>query len=137
MRRLIYDTPRKMIKSSICKANSLQNPDANHYSRFVTVETFLGYVLVLDFDWQHNFGKHMWTEFSIIIQGVKYSALVKEGKLSDRQIKWLATNFANNISGKNNKAIKMGCALHGVFSFCDNEGYSRCSNCKEIIDFEG
>lgn len=97
MRVLKYDSPRPVKNTSIHEGKSLQCPDINHYNRFSTVETAFGLVTVIDFKWQHNNGFYIWTEFATIINGIKYSAVINEGKLSDRQIKWLSTHFIKNI----------------------------------------
>lgn len=100
MRTLKYRKSYRVTQTSIHKGESLNTPEPCYYERFLVLETKYGLVTAVDFDWQTNTGKIFMTDFATIINGIKYSATLDEGKLSDRQLKWLATHFAKTIHEK-------------------------------------
>lgn len=82
----------------IHEGKSFNNPEQQYYEKFSTVYTAFGLVTVLQFNWQTNSGKMIYSEFGTVINGMKYTATLKEAVLSDRQIKWLATYFIKKIN---------------------------------------
>lgn len=97
MKDLIFKHPIKIKQTTIYKGESLDNPNPVSYCRFCTVFTQLGIVTVLDFEWKNNFGVDKWTEFSTILDGEIWRAELKEGKLNDFRIKWMATHFIKTV----------------------------------------
>ncbi len=96
MRFFKFDAPYK-VTNSILKREYLNNPQECYYERSSAVITKHGIVIVDEMKWQHNSG---WTNFSIfttVIDGIRYTATLKEGKTTERQIKWRATNFIKTV----------------------------------------
>lgn len=98
MRDLRYSEPYKLTQIKIEDGKRLCNPAPEYYSRFSVVYTRYGVVTVLEFDWKTNFGQDRFTEFRTIHNGLLYSATLNEGKLSDRNVRWLSTHFAKTIT---------------------------------------
>lgn len=93
MRELKFKNPIAVKQTTIHQGESFEHPAPDYYSRFLTVYTKYGIVTVLDFDWKTNSGNSSWTEFRTIIDGEMWNAELPETRLSDLQIKWMATHF--------------------------------------------
>jgi len=100
MRTLKFNKPYKNYRTTIQDGKSLDNPDSTHYGRFSTVTTKFGIVTVSEMDWAHNNGRSYFTLFSTNIKGINYSAWLNEARLSDRQIKFMSTNFIKQLLNK-------------------------------------
>lgn len=96
MRELKFDTPIKIKKTEVKKEN-IYSPAPVNYSRCLSVLTTFGIVIVEELKWETNFGFDEFTILSTMIGDMRYSAQLNEAKLSDRQIKWLATNFIKRV----------------------------------------
>lgn len=93
MRTLKFNAPYKIYNSRIEDGKRLDNPDSTHYGRFSTITTKNGIVTASELNWAHNNGRSYFTLFSTVIGGCIYSAWLNEAGLSDRSLKWMATNF--------------------------------------------
>lgn len=97
MRTINYRSPYKVKRTLIHEGKVIYDKQQIYYSRFSTVITKMGICTVIDFDWQTNNGKIFYTWLETVKDGFIYSATVDEGRLKERQIKWLATHFMNHV----------------------------------------
>lgn len=97
MRELKYKDPVKLRSSRIENGKRLYDSEGKYYNRFSTVYTKHGIVTVLEFNWQTNSGKIIFTEFNTVFNGLIYSADIEEARLSEIKIKWLSTHFIKTI----------------------------------------
>jgi len=96
MRGLIYDNPYP-IKSSMIADSRIISDQPGYYNKSYTIFTKKGIVIATELDWDTNTGKLLFTEFKTIVNGIIYSAQVREVRQSERCLKWLATNFISKI----------------------------------------
>lgn len=96
MRKFKFNTPSK-VTATILEREYKNNPAECYYERSCSVITKYGIVVVDQMRWEHNFGYHDFSIFTTVINGVRYTATLKEGKISDREIKWKATNFIKTV----------------------------------------
>ena len=97
MRVLKYNKPYRVNKTTIEDGRRLDNPAPQYYHRLSTIITKNGIVTASEMDWADNYGKSFFTLFSTVMNGYKYTAWLDEAKLSERNLKWMATHFIRNI----------------------------------------
>lgn len=95
MRTLVFSLREKVELTEIHEER-IDAPKKN-YSRHVSVVTRGGVVMVTSFKWQHNFGWDVFTIFQTVKDGYLYKAECPECITFDRQIKWMASHFSNQI----------------------------------------
>ena len=96
MRELKFNKPYKIHKTTVDE-KSLNFPEAEYYGRFSTIITKSGIVTASELNWKHNNGRSFFTLFTTVLDGFNYSAWLDEAKLSDRQLKWMASYFINKL----------------------------------------
>lgn len=99
MRTLQFSSPYKVHGTTLSDLRTNQ-PGQLYYCRTVCVKTKFGLVEVCDMNWDDNHGGTEFTVFSTVLKGYEHSAFHPMGRLSDRCIKWLATNFIKKVYGK-------------------------------------
>jgi hypothetical protein len=102
MRTLKFNNPIKITGTTI-NPIYLNSPKECYFERGSSVVTKYGIVVVSELNWRHNFGRHNFSVFATVLDGFTHSATLEEGKLSDRQIKWMATNFIKTVLSKDIK----------------------------------
>lgn len=98
MRQLRFNKPYKILSTRIDDGKRLDVPDLAHYGRFSTIITKHGIVMASELDWPHNNGRSYFTLFATVKDGMIHSAWLNEARLSDRNLKWMATNFINKLN---------------------------------------
>lgn len=100
MKILKYRLPFRVATSSVYKATYAHDISKYEYEKHSAVITKNGVVVVTELCWDHNNGVDEFSYFNTTINGISYSAFLDEARLSERQLRWLATNFINNIINK-------------------------------------
>lgn len=80
--------------------SNVNNPSPEYYERVSSVITRYGIVSVYECDWMTNKGKTVFTLFKTTMGEMYFEAQLKEARLSDQQLKWLSTNFMNQLIDK-------------------------------------
>jgi hypothetical protein len=94
-----FDTPYKITKTGLHR-EYVNIPDAVSFERASSVVTKHGIVLVYEINWETNTTPHVFTIFTIVINGLKYSASIEKAPLTDRSRKWWATHFIKKLISK-------------------------------------
>lgn len=96
MRTLKFHEPTKVTYTGLTK-EYINTPEPGYYESSRAVFTKYGIVVCESMNWPHNLGVSRFTVFSMILNGVRYSATLEEGEISDRCAKWMSTHFAKKI----------------------------------------
>lgn len=97
MRDLKFREKYKLRRTQIEMGKYLHDTDKKYYEKVSTVFTNKGIVVVIEWDWETNSKPIRFTCFKTLINGWIYEADLNEKRLSEMQIKWLATHFINTI----------------------------------------
>lgn len=92
-----YQPPVKVARTIVEKAARIDGDGQALYSKFSLVTTKTGLVAVTELDWRHNTGTDRFTHFTTVKDGFRYSAYIKETRLIDIKLKWLATHFMKHL----------------------------------------
>lgn len=103
MRNLQYKESYKLQHSLIEKGIYLYENKPLYFEKVSTVFTKYGIAVIYECDWATNSLPVKMMVFKTVLGGKVYSAELNEQRLSERQLKWLATNFMKTIYSNQTK----------------------------------